>query len=48
MTMAAASIYDLIKSRTVLFDGAMGTELMKRGLPQGVSSEEWNISPPRA
>ena len=46
--MAPAAIFDLIKKGTVLFDGAMGTELMKRGLPQGVSSEEWNISPPRA
>lgn len=46
--MAEASIYDLIKTRTVLFDGAMGTELMKRGFPQGVCPEEWNISRPEA
>lgn len=46
--MAPATIFDLIKKRTVLFDGAMGTELMKRGLPQGVCPEEWNISRPEA
>ncbi|MCX6563782.1 MAG: homocysteine S-methyltransferase family protein [Candidatus Aminicenantes bacterium] len=46
--MTPATIFDLLKKRTVLFDGAMGTELMKRGLPQGVCPEEWNLSHPDA
>ncbi|MGD1009914.1 MAG: homocysteine S-methyltransferase family protein [Candidatus Aminicenantales bacterium] len=37
---------DLIRQRTVLLDGAMGTELMARGLPQGKFPEEWNIERP--
>jgi len=44
--MDSASIFDLLKTRTALFDGAMGTELMKRGLPQGVCPEEWNVARP--
>ncbi len=40
------SIMDLIRQRTVLLDGAMGTELMARGLPQGKFPEEWNIERP--
>jgi 5-methyltetrahydrofolate--homocysteine methyltransferase len=46
--MAAATIFDLIEKRTVLLDGAMGTELMKRGLPLGTCPEEWNVSHPDA
>ena len=42
------AIFDLVKKRTVLLDGAMGTELMKRGLPQGTCPEEWNVSHPEA
>jgi len=44
----SASIFDLLATRPVLFDGAMGTELMKRGLPQGVCPEEWNVARPDA
>jgi len=44
--MTSASIFDLLATRPVLFDGAMGTELMKRGLPQGVCPEEWNVDRP--
>jgi len=44
--MSAATIFDLIGKRTVLFDGALGTELMKRGLPQGMCPELWNITHP--
>jgi 5-methyltetrahydrofolate--homocysteine methyltransferase len=39
-------ILELARSRTVLFDGAMGTELMARGLPQGEAPESWNIDRP--
>jgi 5-methyltetrahydrofolate--homocysteine methyltransferase len=41
-----APILELARSRTVLLDGAMGTELMARGLPQGVAPESWNINRP--
>jgi len=40
------SILDLAKARTVLLDGALGTELMRRGLPQGVAPETWNVDRP--
>jgi 5-methyltetrahydrofolate--homocysteine methyltransferase len=35
---------DLLKKRTVLFDGAMGTTLIVRGLAAGESPEGWNLS----
>jgi len=41
--MAQATILDLIRQRTVLLDGGLGTELMKRGLPQGMCPELWNV-----
>ena len=41
-----APLLELVKSRVVLFDGAMGTELMARGLPQGASPEAWTIERP--
>jgi len=40
------SIMNLIRQRTVLLDGAMGTELMARGLPQGTCPESWNVEKP--
>ena len=42
------SLLDLAKGRTVLLDGALGTELMARGLPQGASPESWNSDRPEA
>ncbi|HEC91845.1 MAG TPA: homocysteine S-methyltransferase family protein [Candidatus Atribacteria bacterium] len=36
------SIMELIKQRIVLFDGGMGTELIKKGLNKGESPELWN------
>ena len=41
-----ASIFDLIKQRVVLLDGGFGTELIKRGFPQGVCPEAWNAERP--
>ena len=41
-----ASLLDLVRTRTVLFDGAMGTELMARGLGPGVPPELWNAERP--
>jgi methionine synthase I (cobalamin-dependent) len=39
-------LLDLVRSRTVLFDGALGTELMARGLGRGVPPELWNAERP--
>jgi len=36
------TILDLIKKRNVLFDGGMGTELMRLGFSQGECPELWN------
>jgi 5-methyltetrahydrofolate--homocysteine methyltransferase len=41
-----ASIFDLIKKRVVLLDGGFGTELIKRGFPQGACPESWNVENP--
>jgi 5-methyltetrahydrofolate--homocysteine methyltransferase len=40
------SLLDLAARRTVLLDGAMGTELMARGLPLGACPEAWNTENP--
>lgn len=40
------SLLDLAGARIVLLDGAMGTELMKRGLPRGACPEAWNADRP--
>ena len=37
----------LLKKRIVLLDGAMGTELHKYGMPQGVSPEIWALNNPK-
>jgi 5-methyltetrahydrofolate--homocysteine methyltransferase len=39
-------LLDLVRSRTVLFDGAVGTELLARGLGRGVPPELWNADRP--
>jgi len=39
-------LLDLVRARTVLLDGAMGTEVMARGLPQGTAPEAWNVERP--
>ncbi len=36
----------LIESRIIILDGATGTELAKRGMPQGVSPEYWVFENP--
>ena len=40
------SIFDLMNERVVLLDGGLGTEFMKRGLPQGTCPEFWNVERP--
>ena len=39
-------LLDLVRTRTVLFDGAVGTELLARGLGPGVPPELWNADQP--
>jgi 5-methyltetrahydrofolate--homocysteine methyltransferase len=39
-------LLDLAQTRTVLFDGALGTELISRGLGLGVPPELWNVERP--
>lgn len=39
---------ELILSKIVILDGATGTELIKRGMPQGVSPEKWILDNPDA
>ncbi len=36
----------LLKKEIVILDGAMGTELQKRGLPEGVCPEQWCLENP--
>ena len=40
------TIFELMKKRAVLFDGGLGTELMRHGLPLGTSPETWNVERP--
>ncbi len=40
------SIFDLIKERTILLDGGMGTELIRFDFPKGVCPESWNVEKP--
>jgi 5-methyltetrahydrofolate--homocysteine methyltransferase len=41
-------IAGLLRKRILILDGAMGTELHKRGLPAGVCPEAWCVANPRA
>jgi 5-methyltetrahydrofolate--homocysteine methyltransferase len=38
------SLLDAIRTRVLLGDGAMGTQLMMAGLEQGLSGEVWNLT----
>ncbi len=42
----AAAILELIQKRRVLLDGGFGTELIRRGFPQGACPETWNVERP--
>jgi 5-methyltetrahydrofolate--homocysteine methyltransferase len=42
----ADNILDLAKKRIVLLDGGFGTELIRRGFPQGACPETWNVEKP--
>ena len=41
------NIKNLLKSKVVILDGATGTELQKKGMPNGVSSEIWSLENPK-
>lgn len=38
--------WEILKTRPILLDGAMGTELLRAGLPRGACPELWNIDMP--
>lgn len=40
------TLLETARQRVVLFDGGLGSELIKNGLPQGVCPEAWNIDRP--
>jgi 5-methyltetrahydrofolate--homocysteine methyltransferase len=44
--MAKQKILDMLSSRLVVLDGAMGTELQKRGMPAGSCPEHWSLLHP--
>jgi len=39
-------IYNLLKKRIIILDGATGTELQKRGMPRGACPEKWCLENP--
>jgi len=44
---AREKINSFLKKRILLLDGAMGTELHKRGMPEGVLPEIWSLENPK-
>lgn len=46
--MTRLEFRELIDKKVVSLDGATGTELIKRGMPQGVSPELWALENPDA
>lgn len=40
------TILEAARERVLVLDGAMGTELMRRGLPRGAAPETWNAERP--
>jgi len=45
---AKSHILNLLRKKIMILDGAMGTELQKRGLPSGVCPEAWCLAHPEA
>jgi 5-methyltetrahydrofolate--homocysteine methyltransferase len=41
-----SNFLDVIDERIILFDGGMGTELIRHGFPQGECPELWNQEKP--
>jgi len=46
--MTRKDFQQLIERKIVILDGATGTELIKRGMPQGVCPEQWILDHPEA
>lgn len=44
--MSKPSLRERIGNETLLIDGAWGTQMQARGLPQGESAERWNLERP--
>jgi methionine synthase I (cobalamin-dependent) len=40
------TIQELLKNKPVILDGAWGTQLQSKGLPDGACPDEWNLSSP--
>jgi methionine synthase I (cobalamin-dependent) len=40
------TIQELLKSKPVILDGAWGTQMQSKGLPDGACPDEWNVSSP--
>ena len=40
------TIQELLKNPPVILDGAWGTQMQSRGLPDGACPDEWNLSSP--
>ncbi len=46
MTMEKLLLHETVRKRRLVGDGAMGTELMRAGLEQGMCGEAWNLIHP--
>ena len=46
--MTRNEFHQLCRSNLLILDGATGTELIKRGMPSGVSPEAWICEHPEA
>lgn len=44
--MKLESFWPRLQEKIILFDGGIGTELMREGLPQGYCPELWNVEKP--
>lgn len=44
VTKASSSLLQALNGRPLVCDGAMGTELQRRGLTPGACGEEWNVT----
>jgi 5-methyltetrahydrofolate--homocysteine methyltransferase len=44
--MRMNDFWQRLQERIILFDGGMGTELLREGLPQGYCPELWNVEKP--
>lgn len=46
--MNKTTFYELLRERILILDGATGTQLQKKGMPQGVCPEKWILENPHA